>query len=218
MQDANSSENTHGSYEKADPYKYGCIMYMHLANYGATQISLVVGMSLSTVKYIIKRVDETGSPEPRKGSGRPRKIDERTERHLVQIVLERNDGGARAIRKVGERFKEENIIEGTKWGKGSVMIWSCFWAGGFGPLVFLDGNVNQDQYVNTLAQNFLGSKIFRGNKPGASCSKRTTPAVILGRTRGGGKIAMRSEVLTTGPLKARISTPSSISGGLSRGA
>ncbi|OAD81432.1 Homeodomain-like DNA binding domain-containing transcription factor [Phycomyces blakesleeanus NRRL 1555(-)] len=191
MQDANSSENTHGSYEKADPYKYGCIMYMHLANYGATQISLVVGMSLSTVKYIIKRVDETGSPEPRKGSGRPRKIDERTERHLVQIVLEGNDGGARAIRKVGERFKEENIIEGTKWGKGSVMIWSCFWAGGFGPLVFLDG---------------------------ASCSKRTTPAVILGRTRGGGKIAMRSEVLTTGPLKARISTPSSISGGLSRGA
>ncbi|OAD77647.1 Homeodomain-like DNA binding domain-containing transcription factor [Phycomyces blakesleeanus NRRL 1555(-)] len=87
MQDVNSSENTHGSYEKANPYKYGCIMYMHLANYGATQISLVVGMSLSTVKYIIKRVDETGSPEPRKGSGRPRKIDERTERHLVQIVL-----------------------------------------------------------------------------------------------------------------------------------
>ncbi|OAD78172.1 Homeodomain-like DNA binding domain-containing transcription factor [Phycomyces blakesleeanus NRRL 1555(-)] len=86
MQDVNSSENTHGSYEKANPYKYGCIMYMHLANYGATQISLVVGMSLSTVKYIIKRVDETGSPEPRKGSGRPRKIDERTERHLVQIV------------------------------------------------------------------------------------------------------------------------------------
>ncbi|OAD77090.1 Homeodomain-like DNA binding domain-containing transcription factor [Phycomyces blakesleeanus NRRL 1555(-)] len=100
MQDANSSENTHGSYEKANPYKYGCIMYMHLANYGATQISLVVGMSLSTVKYIIKRVDETGSPEPRKGSGRPRKIDERTERHLVQIFqlvtekdpFDQNDG------------------------------------------------------------------------------------------------------------------------------
>ncbi|OAD79990.1 Homeodomain-like DNA binding domain-containing transcription factor [Phycomyces blakesleeanus NRRL 1555(-)] len=90
MQDANSSENTHGSYEKADPYKYRCIMYMHLANYGATQISLVVGMSLSTIKCIIKRVDKTGSPEPRKGSGRPRKIDERTEKHLVQIFFDHN--------------------------------------------------------------------------------------------------------------------------------
>ncbi|OAD78129.1 Homeodomain-like DNA binding domain-containing transcription factor [Phycomyces blakesleeanus NRRL 1555(-)] len=137
MQDANSSENTHGSYEKANPYKYRCIMYMYLANYGATQISLVVGMSLSTVKYIVKRVDKTGSPESRKGSRQPRKIDERTERHLVQIVCKDPFASFSRLRASLKNME------------------SCFWASGFGPLVFLDGNANQDQYVNTLAQNFL---------------------------------------------------------------
>ncbi|OAD69420.1 Homeodomain-like DNA binding domain-containing transcription factor [Phycomyces blakesleeanus NRRL 1555(-)] len=196
MQDANSSENTHGSYEKTDPYKYGCIMYMHLANYGATQISLVVGMSLSTVKYIIKRVDETGLPEPRKGSGRPRKIDERTERHLVQIVCK--DPFA-SFSRLRASLKNMEIFVCRK------TIISCLKHLGFGS------------YIAAHITSSLGSKIFCGNKTGASCSKRTTPAVILGRTQGSGKIAMRSEVLTTGPLKAQISTPSSISGGLSRG-
>lgn len=36
------------------------------------------------------------------------------------------------------------------------MIWSCFWAGGFGHLVFIDGIVDQNAYVNTLShQKFL---------------------------------------------------------------
>jgi ATP:corrinoid adenosyltransferase len=64
-------------------------------------------------------------------------------------------GGARVLRKVGERYHLQHIVPTTKWGKGSVMIWSCFWAGGFGPLVFIDGNVDQDAYVNILTQKFL---------------------------------------------------------------
>ncbi|KAI7865037.1 hypothetical protein BDF14DRAFT_1829680, partial [Spinellus fusiger] len=35
------------------------------------------------------------------------------------------------------------------------MIWSCFWVGEFGLLVFNDGTVNQDIYVNILAKEFL---------------------------------------------------------------
>ncbi|OAC98485.1 hypothetical protein MUCCIDRAFT_115402 [Mucor lusitanicus CBS 277.49] len=33
------------------------------------------------------------------------------------------------------------------------MLWGCFWAGGFGPLVFVDGSMNQDAHVNLLAKN-----------------------------------------------------------------
>ena len=35
------------------------------------------------------------------------------------------------------------------------MVWSCFWAGDYGPLVFVDGNMNQDSYVDYLSQKFL---------------------------------------------------------------
>ncbi|KAG1179208.1 hypothetical protein G6F70_000295 [Rhizopus microsporus] len=34
------------------------------------------------------------------------------------------------------------------------MIWSCFHANGFGPLVLVDGTVDQDKYINILAQSF----------------------------------------------------------------
>ena len=59
------------------------------------------------------------------------------------------------MRKPGERYNSDHIVPTTKWGKGSVMIWSCFWAGGFGPLVFCEGNVDQDAYVDILAKSFM---------------------------------------------------------------
>jgi hypothetical protein len=62
---------------------------------------------------------------------------------------------ARVLCKVGERYHLQHIVPTKKLGKGSVMIWSCFWAGGFGPLVFIDGNVDQDAYVNILSHMFL---------------------------------------------------------------
>ena len=34
------------------------------------------------------------------------------------------------------------------------MIWNCFHANGFGPLVLVDGTVDQDKYINILAQIF----------------------------------------------------------------
>ncbi|ORE05197.1 hypothetical protein BCV72DRAFT_331613 [Rhizopus microsporus var. microsporus] len=34
------------------------------------------------------------------------------------------------------------------------MIWSCFHANGFGPLILIDGTVDQDKYINILAQNY----------------------------------------------------------------
>ena len=59
------------------------------------------------------------------------------------------------VRKAGERYQADHFVSTTKWGKGSVMIWGCFWAGGFGPLAFVDGSVDQDAYINILAKKFM---------------------------------------------------------------
>ena len=65
-----------------------------------------------------------------------------------RFALRHNDGGVRVIRKKGERYH-------SKFGKGSVMVWGCFWSGGLGPLVTLKGSVDQDKYVDCLSQKFL---------------------------------------------------------------
>ncbi|OAD69798.1 hypothetical protein PHYBLDRAFT_70553 [Phycomyces blakesleeanus NRRL 1555(-)] len=58
------------------------------------------------------------------------------------------------------------------------MICSCFWTGGFGPLALLEGNVNQEVYVDTLSQKFVPwvknlseqhQKDFKLQEDGASC-------------------------------------------------
>jgi transposase len=72
-----------------------------------------------------------------------------------RFTVEGYYGGARVLRMVGERYEERHITPTTKWGKGSVMVWSCFWAGGFGPFVFVDGSVDQYAYVNVLSEKFL---------------------------------------------------------------
>lgn len=72
-----------------------------------------------------------------------------------RFAVEGYDGGARVTRKAGERYNIEHIKSVSKFGQGSVMLWGCFWAGGFGPLVFVDGAMSQDAYVNLLAENFL---------------------------------------------------------------
>jgi hypothetical protein len=35
------------------------------------------------------------------------------------------------------------------------MVWSCFWAGDLGPLVFIDGNMNQESYIDVLSQYYI---------------------------------------------------------------
>ncbi|CEP14303.1 hypothetical protein [Parasitella parasitica] len=66
-----------------------------------------------------------------------------------------NDGGARVLRKEGERYDSNHVIKTTKFGSGSLMLWGCFWSGGFGPLVVLDAKVNQIEYIKCLQENYL---------------------------------------------------------------
>lgn len=41
----------------------------------------------------------------------------------------------------------------TKHGGGSVMVWQCLDASGVGRLVIVDGALDQDDYVDTLARS-----------------------------------------------------------------
>ncbi|OAD70177.1 hypothetical protein PHYBLDRAFT_60078 [Phycomyces blakesleeanus NRRL 1555(-)] len=59
-------------------------------DFDSTHTSLVVDMSLSTVKYIVKRRNKKRSPKPRKGYGISRKIYDWTERHLMRVVRKGN--------------------------------------------------------------------------------------------------------------------------------
>ncbi|CEG81723.1 hypothetical protein RMATCC62417_15888 [Rhizopus microsporus] len=64
------------------------------------------------------------------------------------FTIANNDSGARVIRKVGERYDAKHTVQTKKYGGGGVMIWSCFHANGLGPLVLVDGTVDQDKYIN----------------------------------------------------------------------
>ena len=65
-----------------------------------------------------------------------------------------NHSGTRIIRKVGERYEAKHIVTTKMYGGGGVMIWNCFHVIGFGPLVLVDGTVDQDKYINISAQSF----------------------------------------------------------------
>jgi len=66
-----------------------------------------------------------------------------------------NDGTPLVLRKQGEKYESCHILRSVKFGGGSVMVWSCFWAGGFEPLVFIDGNMNQESYIDVLSQHYI---------------------------------------------------------------
>ncbi|CEG80061.1 hypothetical protein RMATCC62417_14446 [Rhizopus microsporus] len=92
-----------------------------------------------------------------------------------------NDGGARVIRKVGEQYDAKHIVPTKKYRGGGVIIWSCFHANGFGPLVLVDGTVDQDKCINILAQNLHpGSHSSARKRAETSCSKRMEPASTTG--------------------------------------
>lgn len=56
-------------------------------------------------------------------------------------------------RKVKEDMKIDNLQPTVKHGGGKVMVWGCMSAAGVGELVFIDGNMNKEQYLQILKQN-----------------------------------------------------------------
>ena len=62
--------------------------YLLRTHHTIREIAELVGLNKSTVQDIKVKIDNYGSPLPHKQTGRPLKINERTERHLRRIIRE----------------------------------------------------------------------------------------------------------------------------------
>ena len=54
-----------------------------------------------------------------------------------------------------EKYAPKNIHGKKKFGGPSQMVWGCFVGNKLGPLVFIDGAVNKESYIQLLEQNLL---------------------------------------------------------------
>ncbi|CEG78709.1 hypothetical protein RMATCC62417_13277 [Rhizopus microsporus] len=72
-----------------------------------------------------------------------------------RLIVMGNDSFGKVISKEGERYQEHYIMPTLKFGKGSMMVWGCFWPGGYGPLVTLKDSVDQAAYTKCLEDHFL---------------------------------------------------------------
>ena len=72
-----------------------------------------------------------------------------------KFLLFRNDEPGRVWRVPGTRFNIENLRPTVKHGGGSIMFWGCFSGKGLGPLVKVDGKMNQHDYIEILQSNLL---------------------------------------------------------------
>ena len=66
-----------------------------------------------------------------------------------------NDGPTRVWRKDGTRYNIENLSPSVKHGEGGIMIWGCFTAKGFDPLVKVEGKMKYQDYINILENELL---------------------------------------------------------------
>ena len=64
------------------------VFYLLRTHHTIREIADLVGLNRSTVQDIKTKIDDYGSPLPHKQTGRPLKINERTERHLNRIIRE----------------------------------------------------------------------------------------------------------------------------------
>ena len=72
-----------------------------------------------------------------------------------RFCMNRPDGGERVWRRVHEKYHVSCIAPTVKFGGGGVMFWGCFSWQGVGPLVRVDGTMDSDVYVDTLAEHFI---------------------------------------------------------------
>lgn len=68
-----------------------------------------------------------------------------------------NDGKERVWRKPNMELHWKNVNTTVKHGGGSVMVWGCFSAHGVGSLVFIEGKMDQEVYIQILRDNLHDS-------------------------------------------------------------
>lgn len=86
-----------------------------------------------------------------------------------------SDGKTMVWRKPNTELQKEHLRPTVKHGGGSVMIWGCISTKGVGNLVFINGIMNQEQYLKILKENLKQSaekmgildtfKLYQDNDP-----------------------------------------------------
>lgn len=86
-----------------------------------------------------------------------------------------SDGRRFVWRKPNDELNVKNLKATVKHGGGGVMVWGCMSAKGVGNLVFIDGIMDQNVYLNILKQNLKqsackmgldqGYKFYQDNDP-----------------------------------------------------
>lgn len=71
--------------------------------------------------------------------------------------LDFDDGRTRVWRSNGDAMLPRNLSMLRRRSNVSVMVWGCITIHGVGELVVVDGNVNQQVYINILAENLKQS-------------------------------------------------------------
>ena len=67
-----------------------------------------------------------------------------------RFKLSMNDGRLRIWRRPNERFRDEHIHEYDAFGRGSVMIWAGISLGGRTDIVFVDGTLTAQRYIDEI--------------------------------------------------------------------
>lgn len=88
-------------------------------------------------------------------------------------------------RKPHTELNQKNIIPTVKHGGGHVMVWGCMSYHGVGNLVFIDGNMNADVYIDVLRNNLLTSATKMGIDGKFFSNKTTTRSRRLGKQENG---------------------------------
>lgn len=68
-----------------------------------------------------------------------------------------SDGKVTVWRRVGEEFQQKNLRGTVKHGGGGVLVWGCMAANGVGSLAFIEGTMNQFDYISILARELTPS-------------------------------------------------------------
>jgi transposase len=68
-----------------------------------------------------------------------------------------SDGRQKVWRLPNTELEKKNLKVTVKHGGGSVMVWGCFAASGIGSLVFIDGIMNSDVYIDILREHLHSS-------------------------------------------------------------
>ena len=67
-----------------------------------------------------------------------------------RFLLYRADGRQRVYRRDGERYRDNCVVERDQFGGGGLMVWAGISYGHRTPLVFTDGSVTAQRYVEVV--------------------------------------------------------------------